>query len=801
MSDPLSVTGSAVGIISLGLQVCGEIVSFCQAWCGFNEDLESLGQKADGLRMPLRTLRDLIEDFHTTDPAIASDLENKAKIIEQVVKRLKKAKDRYASDPDSLRFQLKRAAYPFRKEGLRDMANDLDSFQTMLQTALHIYSTQNARDSAAPGILGTVMEKWRNTRDTPEDLKLIVDLAQQQFQQAFDRQEASPFDRIQDSDEENSLFDLACKRLCINLGSKDFEQYSSILMFLLDCGSKPSKEIDLMFGHTLFGGEGSLGLRLLDLGCSFTTHVPRSLSERQSILYLLSRGDDSIHIPNIARIILQESEDELRDALKSGTASPNDIIKGHYLINYAFGWPEGIQTLLEAGARPNYGSFINFVEDNNTEDTYHSIKLLIEAGWPFDWVDISECQRYGGSGKIKSLLIKELAARRKRLWHLAQSCLPAGQLPKLISEDKSMGITTIFDMHTAEIHARVVKQGVSIDISLHLDSYSEENVHESVYHYPEFTAQTLEELYHIGFRGITQVNYEGLMPLVISYSGFDIFIPEKYKMSKVMERMVWLVSKGADVYQGVPGTNATAAHHLGFIIVDIFLDKLIHFGEFESYHNEQYRAWKQNVSKFGKDIFLLPSVRDGCVCACSPGGCTTMSVTVRHIIHYFFQYKRIDNPDFWFRELMQFLLWWARGDTEIGWGIIRFLTFDALGLKHSCCIRTHPYLFSTNLKLESREEEEVEEIFEEQKLGLLEFEKVLDELKIKFDELGLPVMEFLEGYWHTRMIEILSQRDPYDEQHVIKSRQIGVMLEPDECVVPDRVSLLIGSKTIHEIST
>lgn len=141
MSDPLSVAGTAVGIISLGLQVSGEIVSYCQKWQGFNEDIQNIGQKADGLRMPLRALRELIEDFHTTDPTIASDLENKAKSIEQVIKRLKTATDRYASttsDPDSFRFQLKKAAYPFRKEGLREMASDLDSVQAVLQTAIQM---------------------------------------------------------------------------------------------------------------------------------------------------------------------------------------------------------------------------------------------------------------------------------------------------------------------------------------------------------------------------------------------------------------------------------------------------------------------------------------------------------------------------------------------------------------------------------------------------------------------------------------------------------------------------------------
>ncbi|OQE07868.1 hypothetical protein PENVUL_c012G03839 [Penicillium vulpinum] len=141
MSDPFSAAGSAVGIISLGLQVCGEIVSYCQRWRGFDDDIQNLSQKANGLCVSLRYLEKLIEDIRTADPVIASDLEEKMKSIEHAMKRLKRAVDRYsspASNTDPFRSQIKKAAYPFRKDGLRDMASDLESVQGMLNTALHM---------------------------------------------------------------------------------------------------------------------------------------------------------------------------------------------------------------------------------------------------------------------------------------------------------------------------------------------------------------------------------------------------------------------------------------------------------------------------------------------------------------------------------------------------------------------------------------------------------------------------------------------------------------------------------------
>lgn len=494
----------------------------------------------------------------------------------------------------------------------------------------------------------------------------------------------------------------------------------------------------------------------------------------------------AIKLPNIARIILQESENELRDALTSETVSPNDIIDGtSSLIDYAFGWPKGIRILLEAGATPSAkNATLPYYEDNDNEETYHSVKLLLEAGCSFDWYNISICQVPENSNKIKSLLINEMVVRHKRRWHLAQSCLPADQLPKLISDDEKTGKITIFDIHTAEIHARLREQGISV---LNVNIY-----YESVYHYPYFTAETLDELYQVGFRGVNQLDSDGFMPLLVQFAGMGT------RYTGGMEQIHWLVSKGADPYQKVPGTSATAAHHLGVKIVDNFLERLLYPDPTGPDPRSHYETWKQAVVEFGKSIFLLPSVRDECLCACSPGGCTTMSVLLRHAVHSL-SYPTIKEPSFWFRELIQFFLWWTRGDTEIGWEVIRFLTFDALGLNHSCCLESDPAF--RGLKFESREEEEIREILDEEKSRIIELEKLLDELKIKFDELGLPVMEFLEGYWHTRMIEVLSHRDPYDEDHIMESRRIGVTLEPDECVVPDRVSLLLGSKILYEINT
>lgn len=142
MSDPISLTGTAVGVISVGIQACQVIVSYCQAWRGYDEDIQSIARKADGLRTPLRVLRKMIEDTEKVNPEIASDLKEKTMSIQRAVTRLKTTTDRYgptlSPEASRLRSQFKKAAYPFRKQTLHDMANDLDSIRTVLHTTLQV---------------------------------------------------------------------------------------------------------------------------------------------------------------------------------------------------------------------------------------------------------------------------------------------------------------------------------------------------------------------------------------------------------------------------------------------------------------------------------------------------------------------------------------------------------------------------------------------------------------------------------------------------------------------------------------
>ncbi|KAJ5857315.1 hypothetical protein N7455_008209 [Penicillium solitum] len=150
----MELAGTAVGIISLGLQVCQGIVSYRQACRGYDEEIQNARNKAKALRMLLKALRDTVEELQQTRPEVAADLEEQVMSMQSSIEKLKKVVDRFKpaqseAFPDKFRAQLKKGVYYFQKDSLQDVQNHLDQIQNVLQTSLLIYNWQDTRESRA----------------------------------------------------------------------------------------------------------------------------------------------------------------------------------------------------------------------------------------------------------------------------------------------------------------------------------------------------------------------------------------------------------------------------------------------------------------------------------------------------------------------------------------------------------------------------------------------------------------------------------------------------------------------------
>lgn len=481
----------------------------------------------------------------------------------------------------------------------------------------------------------------------------------------------------------------------------------------------------------------------------------------------------AVSMPDIQMMILQESEKDLEDLLESGRILPSTKIGSFSILEFTFGWSNGVRMLLDAGANEQNSTFplervLGNIKDADPDHDgyYHSAEQLLEHGWTLSSRDIGTCR----STTLRSLLIKELAGRRKRLWELAQSYLPPDKLPRLREGE-------LLDIDAGYVYAVLVETGRKLDSSLR-----PVNPGVTVYHYRDLlSAETMEELYQAGFYGVDLPGIPGVAPLG-SAGMTPIIVMNSYSSKRFVKALKWFISKGADVSRKLPGTNATVAQLLSERITIKLLSKQ---------HEDTWDYWLQTFLLNKRKDSLVPFVRDACACACCPGGCTTLSVALREVFSILPSIYPAPYPAEKLRQLLKILIEWHSNYPKADQVLIRCFTFDALSLTHICCTGISP---NFPHRSKSKDKSEIDDILEEEEERLKDLERLVSELEAKFEELGLPVLEFLEGYWHSYMIQFLSKLDPYNEEHHKEVRKLGVVLEVDERPVPYRLSLVIGAQ-------
>lgn len=107
--------------------------------------------------------------------------------------------------------------------------------------------------------------------------------------------------------------------------------------------------------------------------------------------------------------------------------------------------------------------------------------------------------------------------------------------------------------------------------------------------------------------------------------------------------------------------------------------------------------------------------------------------------------------------------------------LIRYETFDELGLTHTCCFFDESNWlqrrFRKRCQVEVREEREVEH------LQLDELEELIEEFEAAYERLGQPLSEFMDGYWKIRMAKVLDRSRPVTEEDIQRIKELGVVID------------------------
>ncbi|PLN78681.1 hypothetical protein BDW42DRAFT_201995 [Aspergillus taichungensis] len=149
MTDPFSAAGGAVGVISLGLTVCQGFLAYYGPYKSFHEEINIVTTRMEALKCILKVVQNLISEINMLNvPSIAQSIQVANDTIlfcQDVLLKLHGILNKcYASVPSGrlaaseLKAQVKRVLYPFQRQTLMSLVENVSWLQDNLNTSLQM---------------------------------------------------------------------------------------------------------------------------------------------------------------------------------------------------------------------------------------------------------------------------------------------------------------------------------------------------------------------------------------------------------------------------------------------------------------------------------------------------------------------------------------------------------------------------------------------------------------------------------------------------------------------------------------
>ncbi|KAF4852504.1 Ankyrin repeat and KH domain-containing protein 1 [Colletotrichum siamense] len=156
MSDPLSVVGSVVGIVSLGIQVTQTLYNYYNAFANAESDVAHILTKLESLLELLDSLHRQLKDrrFRSNDRHLLALVEKHVQECEDCIEDLRDHAEKFGDlqPKDNLAIAKalgRRLAYPFREKTLRRLREDVAEVFSRMSSAsqqLQLNDTSNIRN-------------------------------------------------------------------------------------------------------------------------------------------------------------------------------------------------------------------------------------------------------------------------------------------------------------------------------------------------------------------------------------------------------------------------------------------------------------------------------------------------------------------------------------------------------------------------------------------------------------------------------------------------------------------------------
>lgn len=467
---------------------------------------------------------------------------------------------------------------------------------------------------------------------------------------------------------------------------------------------------------------------------------------------------------------------------------------GQTPLHLSADWLWGTIRLLAAGAR------VDIPDEQGIYPVYYAsalmcsatLEVLLASDSPISVPWAFHQNRLGLFGfryeplpvNIFEQLCDALADRRRRLVTLAKQVLPTVECTKLFGSS-----TGILDSRAWEVCNAIANTGIRIPSALQVPAGGF-----TVYHTGRLTTQNMQRLYDIGFRDVDTRDSLGETPLVVA---------ARYMYREGAEVCEWLISKGADPLKEVTDFGTVQIHHLASAMANLAMGKIqrLHLHrKRRALSGKSFASLRSGIKLISENSNLM--VKDYCRCACSPDGCSPLTVFLKNAIGQIYEESldplegdqgcsRCHHQERLLpetcgileycvqkcRESIYFLAIYALDviyeQQEIPdsafMEVVRLFLFMELELTHTCCA-AYSYLRIGRPK----SWEETREILDEERELLLDLEELCLEASTKRMFYDGQFNEFLQEF----LLEVRERsRSGIDDEGIRRIEEIGVVLD------------------------
>jgi hypothetical protein len=289
------------------------------------------------------------------------------------------------------------------------------------------------------------------------------------------------------------------------------------------------------------------------------------------------------------------------------------------------------------------------------------------------------------SRKAKLLLLEQLADRRRRLKTLALSALSSAE-----AEEVGLLEDSLLDTKAPYVQQRLEQLGVHIPIPL--CTMHRPEIPEASGNLPfgvlflDHDRETAEHAFALGFRDVDRFRPIGGMPMHGTNKIFDSlsdgrpdvwpFAYHAWLLDHGVSLSLVLVEAAKESDEWDPDVATTLAHSEANLI-----------GTFVSHFESDYSRDMADPALFRVATAVFgASVADRCQCRCLVNsGCTPISVALKQMIPP----GNWRSSARWCLSVNRLVHLWRGLSTEttraLSLQVIRFMTFEALALEHTCC--------------------------------------------------------------------------------------------------------------------